>query len=89
MKLVLERMKVFVEPSAVVGLAVALFDEEFRGLVEREGGEEGWDVGVVLSGGNMTVEALGKMFAVGDVKGQRLEGKLGMDGEKMAENVAG
>ena len=89
MKLVLERMKLFVEPSAVVGLAVALFDEEFRGLVEREGGEEGWDVGVVLSGGNTTVEALGKMFAVGDVKGQRLEGKLGMDGEKMAENVAG
>ena len=48
-----------------------------------------WDVGVVLSGGNTTVEAVGKMFAVGDVKGQRLEGKLGMDGEKMAENVAG
>lgn len=89
MKLVLERMKVFVEPSAVVGLAVALFDEEFRGLVEQEGGEEGWDIGVVFSGGNTTVEAVGKMFAVGDVKGQRLEGKLGMDGERMAENVAG
>ncbi len=89
MKLVLERMKVFVEPSAVVGLAVALFDEEFRGLVEREGGVEGWDVGVVLSGGNTTVEAVGRMFAVEDVKGQRLEGKMGMDGEKMAENVAG
>ncbi|KAJ6075689.1 putative serine racemase [Penicillium canescens] len=37
MRLVLERMKVVVEPSAVVGLAVCLFNEDFRGLVEREG----------------------------------------------------
>ena len=66
----------------MVGLAVALFDEEFRGLVEREGGVEGWDVGVVLSGGNTTVEALGKMFAVGDEKGERLEGKLGVNGRE-------
>ena len=89
MRLVLERMKVFVEPSAVVGLAVALYDEEFRGLVEREGGEEGWDVGIVLSGGNTTVEAISKMFAVSDGKGERMEGKLGGQGERVAENVAG
>ena len=89
MRLVLERMKVFVEPSAVVGLAVALYNEEFRGLVEREGGEEGWDVGIVLSGGNTTVEAISKMFAVSDGKGERMEGKLGGQGERVAENVAG
>lgn len=89
MRLVLERMKVFVEPSAVVGLAVALFDEEFRGVVEREGRGEGWNVGVVLSGGNTTVEALGKMFAVGEEMGERMEGKVGRDGERRAENVAG
>ena len=89
MRLVLERMKVFVEPSAVVGLAVALYDEEFRGLVEREGGEEGWDVGCVLSGGNTTVEAISKMFAVSNGKGERMEGKVGGQGEKVAENVAG
>lgn len=89
MRLVLERMKVFVEPSAVVGLAVALYDEEFRSMVEREGGEEGWDVGVVLSGGNTTVEAISKMFAVSEEKGERMEGKLGGRGEKVAENVAG
>ncbi|KAG7288583.1 hypothetical protein NEMBOFW57_004936 [Staphylotrichum longicolle] len=52
LRLVYERMKVVVEPSAVVGLAVALFNEEFRAMVEREGGEEGWDLGVVFSGGN-------------------------------------
>lgn len=63
LQLVLERMKVFVEPSAVVGLAVCLFDEEFRKIVEKEGGDKGWDVGVVFSGGNTTVEAITKLFA--------------------------
>lgn len=62
MRLVLERMKVFVEPSAVVGLAVCLFDEEFRRLVEREGGDEGWDMAIVFSGGNTTVEAISKLY---------------------------
>lgn len=63
LRLVLERMKMVVEPSAVVPLAVALFDEDFRAVVEREAGEEGWDVGVVFSGGNVALENLGKMFA--------------------------
>ncbi|KAJ5115720.1 hypothetical protein N7456_000068 [Penicillium angulare] len=63
MRLVLERMKVVVEPSAVVGLAVCLFDEDFRRRVQEEGGEEGWDVGIVFSGGNTTVEAIGKLFS--------------------------
>ncbi|KAF7589162.1 hypothetical protein BBP40_004691 [Aspergillus hancockii] len=63
LRLVLERMKVVVEPSSVVGLAVCLFNEEFRRIVERDGGEEGWDVGIVFSGGNTTVEAIGKLFS--------------------------
>lgn len=62
MRLVLERMKVVVEPSAVVGLAVCLYNEEFRQLVATEGGEDGWDVGIVFSGGNTTVEAIGKLY---------------------------
>ncbi|KAF3388269.1 putative serine racemase [Talaromyces pinophilus] len=62
MKLVLERMKVVVEPSAVVGLAVCLFDEDFRRRVEEEGGDEGWDIGIVFSGGNTTVEAIAALF---------------------------
>ncbi|KKK18968.1 hypothetical protein AOCH_006347 [Aspergillus ochraceoroseus] len=61
MRLVLERMKVFVEPSAVVGLAACLYNEDFRRLVEKEA-PQGWDVGVVFSGGNTTVEAIGKLF---------------------------
>ncbi|RDW91359.1 threonine dehydratase IlvA [Coleophoma crateriformis] len=90
LRLVLERMKVVVEPSAVVGLAVALFNEDFRRLVETEGGKGGWDLGLVFSGGNVSVDALGKMFAPPEpAQGERAEGTLGKDGRKIAENVAG
>lgn len=63
MRLVFERFKMVVEPSGCVPLAVALFDEEFRGMVEREAGEEGWDLGLVFSGGNVGVDAVGRLFA--------------------------
>ncbi|KAK8044290.1 pyridoxal-phosphate dependent enzyme [Apiospora rasikravindrae] len=63
LRLVLERFKMVVEPSAAVPLAVALYNEDFRGMVEREAGPEGWDVGIVFSGGNVSLEALGKLFA--------------------------
>ncbi|EAS34618.3 pyridoxal-phosphate dependent enzyme [Coccidioides immitis RS] len=63
MRLVLERMKVVVEPSAVVGLAVILFNEDFRTFVEKESGKEGWDIGVVFSGGNTSVEAIRELFS--------------------------
>jgi threonine dehydratase len=90
LRLVLERMKMVVEPSAVVGLAVALFNEEFRGLVEREAGGKGWDLGVVFSGGNTSLEALGKMFAVREEGvAERHEGMVGADGSRVAEGVAG
>lgn len=62
LRLVLERMKLVVEPSAAVPLAVALYNEEFRSMVEREGGEEGWDVGIVFSGGNVGMDALGALL---------------------------
>lgn len=90
MKLVLERMKVFVEPSACVGLAVCMFDEDFRRDVEEEGGEKGWNMGVIFSGGNTTVEAIGKLFETKTAEdGERAEGVVGKDGKKVAENVAG
>jgi threonine dehydratase len=62
-RLVYERMKLVVEPSAVVPLAVILFNEDFRSMVEKEAGEDGWDLGVVFSGGNVELSALGKLFA--------------------------
>ncbi|KAI7208693.1 tryptophan synthase beta subunit-like PLP-dependent enzyme [Hortaea werneckii] len=91
MRLALERMKVFIEPSAAVGLAVVLYHEGFRRMVEREGGEEGWNVGVILSGGNTTMEAIGKLFATkpdGMVE-ERAQGTVGRDGGKVVENVPG
>ncbi|KAI1806846.1 tryptophan synthase beta subunit-like PLP-dependent enzyme [Daldinia bambusicola] len=63
MRLAYERLKVVVEPSSAVPLAVALYNEDFRAMVEREAGEDGWDVGIVFSGGNVSLEALGKLFA--------------------------
>lgn len=90
MRLLLERAKLFVEPSAAVPLAVALFDEDFRSMVEKEGGEQGWNVGIVLSGGNTTVEAIAKLFQpASEQQAERQESKVGMNGEKVAENVAG
>jgi threonine dehydratase len=90
MKLVLERMKCFVEPSAVVGLATILYNEDFRKIVEEEAGEEGWNIGVIFSGGNTTIDAITKIFAdVPNDKAERQEGVVGIDGRKVAENVAG
>ncbi|KZZ89145.1 threonine dehydratase catabolic [Moelleriella libera RCEF 2490] len=62
LRLVWERMKLVVEPSAVVGLAVALYNEDFRAMVEREAGERGWDLGLVLSGGNIGLDAVPGML---------------------------
>jgi threonine dehydratase len=89
LRLVLERMKMVVEPSAVVGLATVLYNEDFRKIVEQEAGKEGWDVGIVFSGGNVSVEALGKMFEVAGDQGNREEGVVGKDGKQVAENIAG
>lgn len=89
LRLVLERMKIVVEPSSVVPLATALFNEDFRRLVEREGGAKGWDLGLVVSGGNVSLEALGKIFEAPTPQAERQAGKVGADGKKVAENVAG
>lgn len=52
LRLVIERMKLVAEPSAVVLLAVCLFDKDFRHMIERGGDNGGWDIGVVFSGSN-------------------------------------
>jgi threonine dehydratase len=92
MRLVMERMKCFVEPSAVVGLATILYNEDFRKMVEKEAGDEGWNVGVVFSGGNTTIEAIMRIFAeegVSEERKERQEGMVGIDGRREVENVAG
>jgi threonine dehydratase len=62
MKLVLERMKLVIEPSAAVTLATVLYNEDFRAMVEKEAGPEGWDIGLVLSGGNIAVDGIAGLF---------------------------
>ncbi|KAI2625061.1 tryptophan synthase beta subunit-like PLP-dependent enzyme [Hypoxylon sp. NC1633] len=63
LRLAYERLKLVVEPSSAVPLAVALYNEDFRAFVEREAGDRGWDLGIVFSGGNVSLEALGTLFA--------------------------
>ena len=89
LKLAMERAKLFIEPTSAVPLAVVLYNEEFRKYVQEQAGEEGWNIGVVLSGGNTTMEALAKIFAPSDHLAERAEAKLGANGERTAENVAG
>lgn len=55
LRLVLERMKLVIEPSAAVGVAVAL-GEVFRALPARR-------VGVVLCGGNLELDALASLLS--------------------------
>lgn len=89
MRLVFERMKVVIEPSGAVALAVVLFNEEFRKLVEQEAGDEGWNIGVIFSGGNTTMEAIAKLYETDEKVAERAEGTLGADGKKVAQDVAG
>lgn len=72
MRLVMERMKVVVEPTGVLGLAVGLFDEGFRRWVEGQYGEGGCDLGVVFSGGNTSLEKVAELFG-GEGKGEKGE----------------
>lgn len=63
MRLVLERLKIFVEPSACVGLAALLYDEEYRSWISsQQADDEAWDAVVVLTGGNTTIEAITELF---------------------------
>ncbi|QIW94819.1 hypothetical protein AMS68_000337 [Peltaster fructicola] len=89
LRLAMERAKLFIEPSSAVPLAVVLYNEEFRRLVEREAGPDGWNIGVVLSGGNTTVEAIAKLFGKPERVEERAAATIGSDGQKVAENVAG
>jgi threonine dehydratase len=90
MRFVYERLKVVVEPSCVVPLAVVLFDKGFREMVVRRQQESGrgvWDVGIVLTGGNTTMKAIAKLFV--EEESERETGQVGRDGQRRAEDVAG
>ncbi|RMZ89068.1 hypothetical protein DV736_g3710, partial [Chaetothyriales sp. CBS 134916] len=69
MRLVFERMKLVVEPSGCVALAVVLFNENFRRMVAEQQQQEAWDIGIVFSGGNTTMNAITELFSE-DLKNQ-------------------
>ncbi|KAI9670516.1 MAG: hypothetical protein M1817_004383 [Caeruleum heppii] len=89
MRLVIERMKLFVEPSAAVGLAAVLYNSDLRRRIASEAGPAGWNIGIVLCGGNTTLEAVAQLFGGDSDEGKREGGLLGADGSTVAENVAG
>jgi threonine dehydratase len=62
MRLVVEMLRVWVEPSAVVGLASVLFSREWRQNVARDCTNRVWNVGVVLTGGNVRMKDVCKLL---------------------------
>lgn len=64
MKFVFERMKLVVEPSAVVSLAVAFFSEDFKQSMKEKYVKKGGplNIGIVFSGGNVDLSVVSKLF---------------------------
>ena len=69
MYLVYERMKLVIEPSAAVPLAVVLYSDSFRqslvGIAERRGKSVGNELNIclVFSGGNVDLKSIGTIFS--------------------------
>jgi threonine dehydratase len=59
MKLVLERLKVVIEPSAAVAVAVVLFNTHFKQTVHAQNIK---NVGIILEGGNIDTGSYEKMM---------------------------
>ena len=59
MRIVIERLKVVIEPSAAVAVAALLFNDDFKALAEKDGIK---NVGIVLEGGNIDTGSYEKMM---------------------------
>ncbi|TDL15812.1 tryptophan synthase beta subunit-like PLP-dependent enzyme [Rickenella mellea] len=65
MKLVYERMKLVIEPSAAVGLTIALYSSEFKEqirILASKKQKQDLNVGIIFSGGNVDVGNLSTLF---------------------------
>ncbi|KAG8946882.1 hypothetical protein FRC04_011309 [Tulasnella sp. 424] len=62
-KLVYERMKIVIEPSSAVPLAVALYSSEFMDWVKSIPAPSRLNIGIVFSGGNVDIVKLSTLFA--------------------------
>ena len=58
MKFVWERMKLVIEPSSAVPLAVVLYSSEFHEAAARWSADKqtGLNIGLVISGGNVNMQ---------------------------------
>ncbi|PVH96092.1 tryptophan synthase beta subunit-like PLP-dependent enzyme [Periconia macrospinosa] len=61
MQLLIEEMKLLVEPCSAVPLAVALFNKEFHRTLTRDRSE--WKIGIIITGGNTTLARVGELFS--------------------------
>lgn len=65
MKFVWERMKLVIEPSAAVSLAVAFFSKDFKeAMINKARTHERahLNIGVIFSGGNVDLSVVSKLF---------------------------
>ncbi|PUU74965.1 tryptophan synthase beta subunit-like PLP-dependent enzyme [Tuber borchii] len=62
MKLVVERMKVLIEPSSAVPVAVALYNNEFREEMQKLARGKDVNLGIIISGGNTTIDKIIELF---------------------------
>jgi threonine dehydratase len=59
MKLVLERLKVVIEPSAAVAVAVVIFNADFKRTIQDQNIQ---NIGIILEGGNVDTGSYEKMM---------------------------
>ncbi|KAI7908070.1 tryptophan synthase beta subunit-like PLP-dependent enzyme [Cokeromyces recurvatus] len=59
MELIWERMKLCIEPSAAVGCAVALYNQDFHEKIKQEGIKR---IGIILCGGNVDIIKATELF---------------------------
>lgn len=59
-RLVIEEMRLMVEPSSAVSIATVLFNQKFREMLAAQ--KKVWNIGIVLTGGNTTVTRIIEEF---------------------------
>ncbi|KAK5120444.1 hypothetical protein LTR85_006383 [Meristemomyces frigidus] len=62
-RLLMEQLRVIVEPSSAVSIALVLFNEGFRSMLAAR--KSHWNIGIVLTGGNTTVTRMLEEFEGG------------------------
>jgi len=69
MRLVVERCKILIEPSSAVAVAVVLGNPDWKAEIQRAfAGREEVRVGIVISGGNTTIDKIVEVFGKGAEK---------------------